>query len=189
MAAYQHDRCHFCSKPVTTMKLVQNKTILCNECAPAPHVIEDDLPTRTDGKQGYEKRGRDDEEEYSRVPIAGENDSDYDIFEDLHDDTYSQESDESEKDNVNKTATNYVAYAIAPNIPGKVAVRTRTKTLTLNNRYDSLYLAIEVEEAAPTMTVVPSSPTRWTSQLLRYQAHHLTMGYKRKSQLRAKLMR
>jgi hypothetical protein len=90
---------------------------------------------------------------------------------------------------VNKTATNYVAYAIAPNIPGKVAVRTSTKAFTLYNRYDSLYLAIEVEEPAQTMTLASPSTTRWTSQLLRCQAHQLKMRYKRKSQLRGKLMR
>ncbi len=29
-------------------------------------------------KHGYEQQGRDDEEEYSRIPIAGESESDYD---------------------------------------------------------------------------------------------------------------
>ncbi len=149
----------------------------------------EDKESSVDTKHGYEQQGRDDKEEYSRVPIAGENDSDYDIFEDLHDGTYSQESDEREKGNVNKTATNYVAYAIALNIPGKVAVRTRTKTFILYNRYDSPYLAIEVEEPAPTRTLASPPTTRWTSQLMRYQAHQLKMRYKRKSQLRGKLMR
>ena len=58
-------------------------------------MLEDQKVSRTEDtkKKGYEQMNRDDEEEYSRIPIAGENDSDYDVFEDLYDSSYSQESD------------------------------------------------------------------------------------------------
>ncbi len=72
---------------------------------------------------------------------------------------------------------------------GRAAVRTRTKTVTLYNRYDSLKPDTQVEEPSQIMTLASSSTTRWTSQLLGYQAHQLKMRYKRKSQLRGKLMR
>jgi hypothetical protein len=154
----KYNTCLTCG--VSILKLKGTKPITCKECEPLEGDKLEDKESSVNTKHGYEQQGRDDEEEYSRVPIAGENDSDYDIFEDLHDGTYSQESDESEKGNVNKTATNYVAYAIAPNIPGKVAVRTRTKAFILYNRYDSPYLAIEVEELAQTMTLASPPTTR-----------------------------
>ncbi len=75
------------------------------------------------------------------------------------------------------------------NSTGKVAVKTRTKTVTLHNRYDPLQTDVQVGEPAQTMTLASPPPTRWTSQLLGYQAHQLKMRYKRKSQLRGKLMR
>ncbi len=126
---YQYNACLTCG--VSILKLKGTTPITCKECEALEGDKLEDKESSVNTKHGYEQQGRDDEEEYSRVPIAGENDSDYDIFEDLLNGTYSQESDESEKGNVNKTATNNVAYAIAPNIPGKVAVRTRTKAFTL----------------------------------------------------------
>ncbi len=38
-------------------------------------MIEDDLPTRTEGKQGHEKRERDNEEEWGGIPIPQSDDS------------------------------------------------------------------------------------------------------------------
>jgi hypothetical protein len=139
---YQYNACLTCG--VSILKLKGTPPITCKECEALEGDKLNDKESSVNTKHGYEQQGRDDEEEYSRVPIAGENDSDYDIDEDLYDGTYSQESDESEKGTINKTATNYVAYAIAPNIPGKVAVKTRTKTVTLHNRYDPLKTDIQV---------------------------------------------
>jgi hypothetical protein len=108
--------------------------ITCKECEALEGDKLKEKESQKNTKHGYEQQGRDDEEEYSRVPIAGEHDSDYDILEDLYDGTYSQDSEESEKDAVNKTVANYVAYAIVPSIPGKIAMRTRIKAVPLNNR-------------------------------------------------------
>jgi hypothetical protein len=139
-------------------------------------------------KKGYEQMNRDDEEEYSRIPIAGENDSDYDVFEELYDSSYSQGSDEENSDSVNKTATNYVAYAIAPNVPGIVATRTECQPVPLSNRYDNLYLQADIDESALAMEQT-STPPKWTDHVMRFQALQLRMAYKKKTQVRARLMR
>jgi hypothetical protein len=152
--------------------------------------MEDQEGTRTGNskKKGYEQMNRDDEEEYSRIPIAGENDSDYDVFEDLYDSPYSQESDEDENSSVNKSATNYVAYAITPNVPGEVATRTRYQPTPLSNRYDTLYLQSDTDDIIPAMEQT-SSPPKWTGHVMRFQYLQLKMVYKRKTQMRARLMR
>jgi hypothetical protein len=46
---------------------------LCHDCA--PNVIEDDVPADTTRKQGYERRDRDDEEEWGGIPIPRSDDS------------------------------------------------------------------------------------------------------------------
>jgi hypothetical protein len=122
------------------------------------------------------------------IPIAGENDSDYDVFEELYDSSYSQESDEDKSNSVNKTATNYVAYAIAPNVPGTVATRTECQPIPLSNRYDNLYLQADIDEPVPAMEQT-SSPPKWTGHVMRFQSLQLRMAYKKKTQVRARLMR
>ncbi len=106
---YVYRVCSTCGDSMLQRK--ENPSLTCRQCK-ALDVMEDQEGTRTGNskKKGYEQMNRDDEEEYSRIPIAGENDSDYDVFEDLYDSSYSQESDEDESSSINKSATNYVAW-------------------------------------------------------------------------------
>jgi hypothetical protein len=155
---YVHRVCSTCGDSMLQRK--ENPSLTCRQCR-VLDVMEDQEGTRTGNskKKGYEQMNRDDEQEYSRIPIAGENDSDYDVFEDLYDSSYSQESDEDEKSSVNKLATNYVAYAIAPNVPGEVAKRTWYQPIPLSNRYDNLYLQGDIDEPVPAMEQT-SSPSK-----------------------------
>jgi hypothetical protein len=126
---YQHSACLTCG--VFILKRKGTTPITCKECEALEGDKLEEKESKMNTKHGCEQQERDDAEEYSRVPIAGEHDSDYDIFEDLYEDTYNQDSEESEKDAVNKMAIKYVAFAIAPYIPGKIAMRTRTKAVPL----------------------------------------------------------
>ena len=85
---YQYNACLTCG--VSILKLKGTTPITCKECEALEGDKLNDNESHVNTKHGYEQQGRDDEEEYSRVPIVGENDSDYDIDEDLYDGTYRQ---------------------------------------------------------------------------------------------------
>jgi hypothetical protein len=65
--AYRHGRCNQCNKPVSTTSRDLNRELLCDDCTPT--VIEDDQPGQINAKQGSEKSNREDEEEWTRIPI------------------------------------------------------------------------------------------------------------------------
>ncbi len=178
---YRHQRCQTCGNSMIQHN--ENPSLTCHQCK---MLERNDTKYPINKRQhGYEQQGRDDEEEYSRIPIAGEADSDYeyDIFEDLYSDTYSQSSkDDGKQRNVNKHATNYVAYAIAPNVPRRIANKTRSQPLALSNLYHHLYLE---DEETPTRQ---TSPKRWQGHLMRFQRFQLKMGYKRLTKTRTRLM-
>jgi hypothetical protein len=71
--AYRHDRCHDCLKPMSSTSLNPHWMLLCYECT--PNVINDDSYDLNEGKTGYERRDRDDEEEWGGVPIPQSDDS------------------------------------------------------------------------------------------------------------------
>ncbi len=77
--AYRHYRCESCNKPASTTNLDTTHTLLCLECVPGRVTPErEDLvkTTKLFHKQGMEKTGRDDEEEWGGIPIPQSDDSD-----------------------------------------------------------------------------------------------------------------
>ncbi len=104
---------------MTTTNLVQDQAILCTECT--PHVIEDDLPIKPEGKQGHEKRERDSEEEWGRIPIPQSDDS-------QSTDDYLSDESEHEKIQVmmgcvcitSRKRGDELAFLLAPRIDGKI---------------------------------------------------------------------
>ncbi len=92
--AYRHGRCYMCSKPVSSINLNPDVELFrkeCNEdltaldCGYSPK-DQTDKPT----KKGLEKAGRDDEEEWGRIPIPQSDDE-------SESDTWLDESDSSDK--------------------------------------------------------------------------------------------
>ena len=76
--AYRHGRCYMCSKPVSTTNLDPEVELFCKECDKELVELEcgyrsgmqTDIPT----KRGMEKAGKDDEEEWGRIPILQSDD-------------------------------------------------------------------------------------------------------------------
>ncbi len=79
----------------------------------------EDKESSVNTKHGYEQHGRGDEEEYSRVPIAGENDSDYDIFEDLYDGTTAKKVTRVRKELSTRRRPTTWPMPLHPTFPGK----------------------------------------------------------------------
>jgi hypothetical protein len=186
--AYRHDRCHFCSKPVTTTNLVQNRTILCNECA--PHVIKDDLPTRTEGKQGHEKRERDSEEEWGGIPIPQSDDSQ--STEDYPSDESDHEKTQVMMGCVHVTLRqkgDELAFLLAPRLDGKVINKDG---LILDPNEPITKPPTKFQPSHPYESpndVTHEGPPQWTNHLLAYQRRQLRKGYRKKTRLKAKILR
>jgi hypothetical protein len=90
--AYRHGRCDSCNKkPISSSNLDTTYPLLCLECVPKCVTPEPEKlvqNTKLSYKQGLGKTGRDDEEEWSGIPIPQSDDSD--------DEYWLDESDESE---------------------------------------------------------------------------------------------
>ncbi len=89
--ACRHGRCESCNKPTSTSNLDTTYPLLCLDCVPKRVTPEPKNPVqdrKQSYKQGLEKTGRDDEEEWSGIPIPQSDDSD--------DEHWLDESDESE---------------------------------------------------------------------------------------------
>ena len=92
-----------CSKPVSTTNLDPKVELFCKECDKELVELEcgyrsgeqTDIPT----KRGMEKAGRDDEEEWGRIPIPQSDDSDNEPW---LDESSSPESEQEEEDDTIK---------------------------------------------------------------------------------------
>jgi hypothetical protein len=75
---YRHGRCYMCSKPVSSTNLDPNVELFCKECDEDLTALDCGYSPRDQAdkpsKQGIEKAGRDDEEEWGRIPIPQSDD-------------------------------------------------------------------------------------------------------------------
>jgi hypothetical protein len=112
-------------KPVSVTRLDPDHVFLCIECE--PNIIENDNGEESAGKKGYERRERDDEEEWGRIPIPQSDDS-YSTEEWLQDESDQGEANSTtnqdrHKDNNMNYRNCVMAFLIAPRKDG----RTLTK--------------------------------------------------------------
>jgi hypothetical protein len=116
------------------------------------------------------KNERNEEEEFDRVPIAGEDERDYDDVVD-----YLWDSDDDWLDDgENKEATNYLAFAIGPTRDEKVRPK-QTPLLSDFISYNQYAILQEIQEGED----LPTTPQTWTTILLQAQKAYLKMRYKR----------
>jgi hypothetical protein len=130
------------------------------------------------------KNERDDEEEFYRIPIAGERESDYaESLTDLLGDLSDLDNEWIYKDKEDKQASNNIAFVIGPNVEGRVMA----KSLPLLHSYLHLnpYTAIFEEDSKYLPTELPT----WSAVLLQYQRACLQQRYKRLKKKRMKLMK
>ena len=99
--AYRHGRCDSCNKPISTSILDMTDPLLCLECVPKCVTPEPEKLVQPT-KQGLGKTGRDDEEEWSGIPIPQSDDSDDEYWLDESDESESeQHEDDSEHPSLN----------------------------------------------------------------------------------------
>jgi hypothetical protein len=161
--------CHWCNVPIATRHTTS--TFTCFECKQEGQTdvkAEDSLP-KDKGKDE-----RDDEEEFYRIPIAGERESDYEeSLTDLLGDLSDSDNEWIYKDKEDKQASNNIAFAIGPNVEGRVMA----KNISLPRNYLHLnpYTAIFEEDSKSLPTEVPT----WSAVVLQYQRAGLKQRYKR----------
>ncbi len=119
--AYCHGRCYMCSKPVSTTNLDPEVELFCQGCGKDLTELNcgfNDNEQSLHPKRGMERRERDDEEEWGRIPIPQSDDSE--------DDTWLEESDDSEQEREIRPAC-VVSVETAPDKyeTGKNKVNTR----------------------------------------------------------------
>jgi hypothetical protein len=93
--AYRHGRCYMCSKPVSTTNLDPEVELFCQECAKDLTELDCGFDDNINPKRGMERRDRDDEEEWRRIPIPQSDDSDNEPW---LDESHSPESEQEEED-------------------------------------------------------------------------------------------
>ncbi len=75
---YRHGRCYMCSKPVSSTNLDTDVELFCKGCDEDLTALDCGYSPRDQGdkpsKKGLEKTGRDDEEEWGRIPIPQSDD-------------------------------------------------------------------------------------------------------------------
>jgi hypothetical protein len=87
--AYRHGRCYMCSKPVSTTNLDPELELFCQRCGEDLTKLDCGFDGNNNSKRGMERRDRDDEEEWGRIPIPQSDDE-------SEGDTWLGESDDSE---------------------------------------------------------------------------------------------
>ncbi len=93
--AYRHGRCYMCSKPVSTTNLDPEVELFCQECGKDLTELDCGFDDNINPKRGMERRDRDDEEEWGRIPIPQSDDSDDEPW---LDESHSSESEQEEED-------------------------------------------------------------------------------------------
>jgi hypothetical protein len=169
--AYHYVGCQICDKPMVTYRHILTTT--CHICKDEyQREVEETLKLQRHERD--EREGSDDEEEFSRIPIAGVAEGDYE--DSLSDAIYGSENDSSDNETLNKTATNNIAFAIGPHRDGiNMPSHPASQHVTYSNSY-TILTDLYIEHQAPEI----ANPT-WFNHLLRFQRANLRMSYKLKS--------
>jgi hypothetical protein len=206
---YRHGRCHDCDKPVSSTNLDPGRMLVCWECK--TNIIEEETKENTNEKRGFEKAARDDEEEWKRIPLPTSDDS--------SEDSWLEESSRSEADNESaeqitiaeeptaetkkNVRNNYMsaikrdngnhesialAFLLGPRRDGVILTKEGTLISTgeVHNNKEPLR---PIGEQTSALEPTDHGNQVWTCQLLLCQLTHLKMGYYRRTQKRAKLLR
>ena len=204
--AYRHGRCYMCSKPVSTTNLDPELELFCQRCGEDLTQLDCGFDDNINPKRGMERRDRDDEEEWGRIPIPQSDDE-------SEGDTWLDESDDSEaerdirpacvvrvetafnrepnikigKYKINRQTTDDFAFRHGPRRDGTI-LRKDGSTLDLYdlNTRKTVHMNTLSEEKNMVPDDVPCRP-HWTSAILTFQRLQLKMKYKSKTKLRAKI--
>ncbi len=142
------------------------------------------------GKAGHEKRERDSEEEWRGIPIP------------QSDDSQSTEDDLSDESDHEKTQAmmgcvyitlrqrgDGLAFLLAPRLDGKIMkkdgliIDTNEPMTKQPTEYQPTH-----ENQLP-IVAAHDGPPQWTQRLLAFQRQQLTKGYRKRTKLKAKLLR
>ncbi len=172
-----------CNVPVATRHA--SFPFTCFECR---REEESDVKAEENPPKRKGKNERDDEEEFYRIPIAGERESDYDetlsnVLGNLSD---SDNEWINKYDGEDTEASNNIAFAIGPRVPGRVMEKSITR-LTHYNHTNSY--AVLLNEELESDHLSPTEFPTWSAVLLQYQRACLKQRYKRPKKKRMKLMK
>jgi hypothetical protein len=186
--------------------------LFCQECGRNLTELDCGFDDNINPKRGMERRDRDDEEEWGRIPIPQSDDSDDEPW---LDESSSPESEQEEEDTtidppergkekgfsqnavmivnklefVNQEYTEDFAFRNGPRRDGTI----RKKDGTILTIDDQLYpKGKQIEKAFKKEEELPeegTKPPRWSPLLLALQHRNLKMKYKARTKVRAKLMR
>jgi hypothetical protein len=198
-----------CSKPVSLTNLDPEVELFCQECRKNLTRLDGEFEDNTRTQRRIERRDRDDEEEWRRVPIPQSDDSE--------DEPWFGESNssESEQDGEDITPTmgnkkgfsqNVLTIVSNPLLVNKqstedFAFRNGPRRDGIIRRKDGSLITIDEcpypEQRQPRKPLerekgLPETglkPPRWSPLLLTLQNRKLKMKYKSKTKVRAKLMR
>jgi hypothetical protein len=199
--AYRHGRCYMCSKPVSTTNLDPEVELFCQECGKDLTELDCGFDDSINPKRGMERRDRDDEEEWGRVPIPQSDDSDDEPW---LDESHSPESEQKEEDVIFETpamgkekftrikkAQKILLSAMVP-VETELSGRKTDHSLIIID--DTLYSeTLQTTQGRPKekgeLPEKDSTSPRWSPLLMRLQRQKLKMKYKTRTKVRAKLMR
>jgi hypothetical protein len=197
-----------CSKPVSTTNLDPELELFCQECGKNLTELDCGFDDNINPKKGMERRDRDDEEEWGRIPIPQSDDSDDEPW---LDESRSTESGQEEEDvtfdtpamgkgkfsqnalmvvnnpmHVNKESTEDFAFRNGPRRDG--IIRKKDGSLIIID--DPLYsMTLQTTKGRPKEEgeIPENDPTlpRWSPLLMRIQRQTLKMKYKARTKIRA----
>ena len=136
------------------------------------------MPVETTGKQSYERRDRDDEEEWGGIPIPQSDDSqssgDY-----LSDDTEEEEDESASL--TSRQRSDDLAFLLAPRLDGKIKGK-KGLVIDLNeptpNIKNTSHQETQHHEREPAGQQ-PILPPQWTKHIFAYQRYQLRKGYRK----------
>ncbi len=210
--AYRQGRCYMCSKPVSTTNLDPEVELFCQECRKDLTELDCGFDDNINPKRGMERRDRDDEEEWGRIPIPQSDDSDDEPW---LDESQSPESEQEEEDvtietpamgNEKRFSQNTLTIVNKPTIVNKeytedFAFRNGPSRDGIIRKKDGSLLTIDDQlypkdtqplKALKRQEEIPANGMalpRWSPLLLAIQHRKLKMKYKSKTKVRAKLVR
>jgi hypothetical protein len=210
--SYRHGRCYMCSKPVSTTNLDPEVELFCQECGKDLTELDCGFDDNINTKRGMERRDRDDEEEWGRIPIPQSDDSDNEPW---FEGSSSPESEQEEEDTMIQPSAMGKEKELSQN-----ALMIVNKLKLVNKEYmedfafrnghrrdgairkkDGSILTIDdqlnpkgtqPERACKKKEGLPEEGTttpRWSPLLLAIQHLNLRMGYNSRTKVKVKLMR
>jgi hypothetical protein len=114
---YRHGRCYMCSKPVSTTNLDPEVELFCQECGKDLTELDCGFDENISPKRGMERRDRDDEEEWGRIPITQSDDSDDELW---LDELHSPESEQQEEDVTFETTASVTTRKLLSLFPSRL---------------------------------------------------------------------